>query len=1429
MNAMVKDRLWRGQALAVLLVLMLMIGGAVVAVEAQSQICRDVNQLTICGDVLDEFAATVNGGGFRLRGNVKIGPKGGSAVVQVGNTGNIFDGTVLNENITQASYFHFNQSDPNTGTTDFLVGEVVFINDPTGLALFGTSVFDHPPAGGEVTAGRLFVDTVNRRIFLPGANDVPIFTQRGVKRNEAYRLSFISRIGAQTFYKNGGSVDELTKVDAEFDLNTRKFKATVPIALKIGDNTENPNVEVIMRAEFSDNGTLSATIDGFKARLGGLLMDVAGIVVKGIVGNAPAEFEAATVKVLKADNPNVPNLDPTDASLIFAFSKLKYSNGQWSIGGVEVGVKDWEFGSAFKMINQTLGIVSEQGVQSMQIKSTMQFGAGSDASKLPIVLKIGRAEDGNGQFKPVFQAGLTNFNPKLGVMTFKLQNALFIGDAAQDFWGIKASNVDLQWPPYLGGKTAAGVGDFQLGMATNKQVKFKLGNGTVGLPQLENNVFRANLQATVGVVQETIVMTGTGTFAIKLAGNQNSAGVVGQTILRYSREINAQPQTQVMASSLTALPCKNALGITANCPGAPPPPPAGPKAFEMKLAGFEIKIAGFKFTVVNPRGLDDGGFAVDTASLSLPTGLSVQNNPGGGILVQGLALKGNGDFSVQGGGFELPPVSVGSVQLVALRGSFVKDANGNYEFRAGGKLPLPGAEPGAASSGISLDVVVRTTTTGSFAGMGASVEIMSPPLPPIPLGGSGFVLTRVQGAFDLNNGTSTITLGVTAASQFGIPLGALGTLPIASTDGTISAQFNPFKFSGNVSLSILIFEVANASINLGAGQGFDGGQGFNAVVNVNAVVVKGNLRVRAGKGVAGDPNKRRFAASADWTLGIVRNQFGTGLPPVNLGGQTISLGGGAFKDNNFSPARETIGIKGTYDGMVLNFGVFVDLKEQIGSGNFFKVRNLDKYVLIPAAAVRAAAANGEAGYASRLLSAEEVQALGIVAAADADGVLRVLQDVVPIQLNQTTSLVAGISYTSGAPSLRLLLPNGTELTPATVNNTTTAYMTETDAQGSNAYFVVRGAAPGQYQLLIDNAPADYEDVSYTLNEPAKVKITDITCGGGAVAGVTVTCSGNALAGDLSSRSASNATVNWAAFDTDSPTATVSVGYVLDSGDKNIELADVTVLAEDMPLGVGAHTEALAEIGSGAYRMVVIVDDAQNGVVFAVSDVVISVDDKRAPAVPAGLTATPQAGELLIKWTQNSERDLAGYEIGFGLVNDPAQFVYSRNMGPKEIITGTNKIVDAKLWGLDDNTTVFYGLRAYDASGNYSDWTPLQSAQPWALAPNTWTPVPNGQGTTVVEIGFAVPMKIATLETALTVKDASGAVVPGVTYLMVDFDSNTVVGVGFEPSVPLKGAATATLKGGAEGVQAEDGRTMGGNYSWGFTLQPHELFLPLVQR
>ncbi len=131
-----------------------------------------------------------------------------------------------------------------------------------------------------------------------------------------------------------------------------------------------------------------------------------------------------------------------------------------------------------------------------------------------------------------------------------------------------------------------------------------------------------------------------------------------------------------------------------------------------------------------------------------------------------------------------------------------------------------------------------------------------------------------------------------------------------------------------------------------------------------------------------------------------------------------------------------------------------------------------------------------------------------------------------------------------------------------------------------------------------------------------------------MAGVTVTCANVVAAAEVMVPSASGATVNWSAVDMDSPNAKVNVGYVVDNGNPiSVTLADVTILAENLPLGAGTYTEDLTQIGSGKYRLVVVADDDENGAVIGVSDVVITVDDKLAPAVPVDLSAVPQAGEL----------------------------------------------------------------------------------------------------------------------------------------------------------------------------------------------------------
>ncbi len=517
-----------------LLLLILGATGALAHALSDARTCRDVNQLTFCADEITEFAAAANGGGFRLRGNLQIGPKGSPAVVAVDSIGNVFDGTIIDQNTTTGSYFHFNQADPNTGTTDFLIGDVRMINDASGLTLMGTSVITDPVNVGQVLIGRLFVDTVNKKIFNPAAGAVPIFTQRGITRNANIRLAFTSRAGALSFYKNGGSVSEMSTVNGEFDLTTKKFTGVMPINLKLqgGSAVDNDTLQLTLRTNFSDTGAFTGSVDGFKAKLAGLQVEAKNIVLR--VG----EFEAAVVDVSKADNPGLPNLDPTDTNLVFRFEKLLYKNNQFSIGGIGTPVKDFVFGDAFSLVNQTLGLSNDTQSQTLffAINSTLRFGSvATSASNVPISLKISRKVV-NGQPKPIFEAGLQNISPKLGTFTANLTGVTLAGDAAENFFGIKATTAALQWPATMGGKTAAGVGGFKLGINKDKGLVFALANGTISTPEFDSSVLKGNLSGTVGVSQATVTFVLSGTLQLKVAQN-TGVGTTANMIIRAGKTV----------------------------------------------------------------------------------------------------------------------------------------------------------------------------------------------------------------------------------------------------------------------------------------------------------------------------------------------------------------------------------------------------------------------------------------------------------------------------------------------------------------------------------------------------------------------------------------------------------------------------------------------------------------------------------------------------------------------------------------------------------------------------------------------------------------------------------------------------------------------------------------------------------------------------
>ena len=166
----------------------------------------------------------------------------------------------------------------------------------------------------------------------------------------------------------------------------------------MNDASENPNLQIRIRTTIDELGKLTGGIDAFKVKIAGLLMAATNVTMQLGVGGQSATFKAGKVTVAKVDNPDQPSFNPLDSTLIFEFTNLKYSQGKWEIDGVEVAMPNLALGTAFSMEQNKIGILSEtsngQTVQSIQIKSNLVFNEGNG---VPIVLRIGRAQDGNGQ------------------------------------------------------------------------------------------------------------------------------------------------------------------------------------------------------------------------------------------------------------------------------------------------------------------------------------------------------------------------------------------------------------------------------------------------------------------------------------------------------------------------------------------------------------------------------------------------------------------------------------------------------------------------------------------------------------------------------------------------------------------------------------------------------------------------------------------------------------------------------------------------------------------------------------------------------------------------------------------------------------------------------------------------------------------------
>ena len=102
--------------------------------------------------------------------------------------------------------------------------------------------------------------------------------------------------------------------------------------------------------------------------------------------------------------------------------------------------------------------------------------------------------------------------------------------------------------------------------------------------------------------------------------------------------------------------------------------------------------------------------------------------------------------------------------------------------------------------------------------------------------------------------------------------------------------------------------------------------------------------------------------------------------------------------------------------------------------------NAKHFILQNAALVAARVARGDARVWIRTLAPAEAAALGH-SAPDST----VQQVEVPVHVDRAGTSYIGIHWTTGTPSIRLKLPNGTILTEATVNGTSQQFLRDLQA------------------------------------------------------------------------------------------------------------------------------------------------------------------------------------------------------------------------------------------------------------------------------------------------------------------------------------------------------------------------------------------------
>ncbi len=1044
-----------------------------------------------------------------------------------------------------------------------------------------------------------------------------------------------------------GSKVKISAVQVSLTIASSHYvlQAKGTLNLNLPGNSQN----IAINFSLDSGGAMKGTLSSLQLQLAGASLRMTNLTVS----NSGLSVTAATL-----------TLPTALGSGAVTLQNVKIGAGGLSIGSGTIALPDIKIGSGttVKIVRLTAQIGTAGGGYTLTIRGQLQIRLPQNSQNIDITGSINT----NGHIS----ATISQITLALATVNLKLNNIALSNS------GLSVASGTLNLPGALGG-TSGSVsnvtidnGGLHIGGAglTFNFPNFRIGSGS--------GFSVTNVRATVQIAaDQSYKLTLAGTVQVSIPGSSVSAG-----------------------GSIT-VDKSGAIRGTMN-------------EFALTVAGLELRIKG-------------ATIAGDTLSVS-SAGLKIPAAWGGmAASVSNVRVSPSG-ISIGGGTFSVPEIKAGGFTLGGISGSLQRVGNG-YEISADGQFRVPGLGS-SGSCGIKVGLTIAYTngalavsiappaeaapgseTPGSFnAILGLALRSVRLGLYgcQIPIGTTGFALTRVEGSVTLSAGSTQVKVGVSVETS------ALRVAGKAALRGDLDMGMvtKPAEFSLSGTLYVFVFKASQLNVRINEADGFRGS------LWIEAVVARGNFNVHAWSRYG----KFHLTGSARVEVGIPKGKifsaWGFNVPPSDWNFGNINAEFGEFRNGAY-------GFKGWVSLMGYNAGFFVDNSGRLTIGN------VDQYRLVDSLAIRRA-----------ILAAQQRQAAGLAPrSTDGISVADAANVIVSVPITVTSDTIFGISGDSASPALSLVTPNGVAITPANLPPNvrylqTTDIVTATGETITQTLYIVHQAALGTWGMSLTGPTTGTYALVTLGSNPAPV-LTNVT---------------------VNPAEQDTATVNWR-MTSDEPTTMINLyvtsgpitatQVVTDSNGIPSTIVDPLYsgsavaqnLLVDQPGWITqapySHTINLATMESGTYWIWAEADDGRNAPVrvFAPTPLVVDHSASWAASWAASVNIQPAYRQLHVEWQPSPHPDVDGYRVT----------AETAGMPTTSITVGTTLVVDLET--LEAGRPYTVTVEAYDeqrglimrgasvtATPAVADWTLALSASSLSLASG-------GQGT--ISVLVSTPMAV----------------------------------------------------------------------------------------